>query len=361
MVGWLGALIWPQSASQRQVNDMNHVNNLTARHSLGVRAVFLMGLALSIPAQAQTDWASVERAVLQEEVRLDGRIEAVQQSTVSAQIAGTITALPVDVDDVVNQGDVIAQLDDTEPRARLNQAQANLTEAQAGLLDATQRVERIRPLSERGVASQAELDQAENQFNAAEARLAQARAAVEQAQEQLSYTRVVAPYGGIVTERHVELGETVSPSTPLLSGFSLEALRVVVSIPQRYADLARQQRRASVTLNDGRVLRTGEMTFFPYADSDTHAFRVRMALDEVNGGLFPGMLVRVGLPVGERSALWIPEQALVRRGELRGVYVLGQNDQQRLRQIRTGVRREGRIEVLAGLSEGERVALRGGQ
>ncbi len=324
-------------------------------------ALLLLLVSLSNPIQAQLNEALVERATITEEVRLDGRIEAVQQSTVSAQTSGTIVALPVDVDDVVNAGDLIVQLDDTEQRARLNQARGNLAEAEAALLDARQRVDRITPLALRGVASQAELDQAKNQLSAAEARLAQATAAVDQAEEQLSYTRVVAPYGGIVTERHVEVGEAVTPSTPLLSGFSLEALRVVVSIPQRYADLARQQRSATVTLNDGRVLETGEMTFFPYADPNTHAFRVRMDLTDTNGQLFPGMLVRVGLPVGERDALWIPQQALIRRGELRGVYVLDQQDHPRLRQIRTGMVSDGRIEVLAGLMEGERVAIRGVQ
>ena len=324
-------------------------------------ALFLLLGSLSNPIQAQLNEALVERATITEEVRLDGRIEAVQQSTVSAQTSGTIVALPVDVDDVVNAGDLIVQLDDTEQRARLNQARGNLAEAEAALLDARQRVDRITPLALRGVASQSELDQAKNQLSAAEARLAQATAAVDQAEEQLSYTRVVAPYGGIVTERHVEVGEAVTPSTPLLSGFSLEALRVVVSIPQRYADLARQQRSATVTLNDGRVLETGEMTFFPYADPNTHAFRVRMDLTDTNGQLFPGMLVRVGLPVGERDALWIPQQALIRRGELRGVYVLDQQDHPRLRQIRTGMVSDGRIEVLAGLMEGERVAIRGVQ
>ena len=309
-------------------------------------------------ASAQSQWVSVTQDVLIEEVRLDGRIEAVQQSTVSAQTSGTIVALPVDVDDVVNAGDLIVVLDDTEQQARLNQALANLSEAEASLVDARQRFERIGPLAERGVASQAELDQARNQLNAAQARFAQIEASVSQAQEQLSYTRVVAPYGGIVTERHVEVGEAVTPSTPLLSGFSLEALRVVVSIPQRYADLARQERRATVTLNDGRVLQTGEMTFFPYADPKTHAFRVRMDLTQTDGQLFPGMLVRVGLPVGERRALWIPKAAVVRRGELRGVYVLGDDETPRLRQIRIGVERDGRVEVLAGLREGERVTLR---
>lgn len=336
--------------------------NTMVIHRLPRTSLALLLLVLmSTPVIAESNEALVERAVITEEVRLDGRIEAVQQSTVSAQTSGIIVALPVDVDDVVAAGDLIVQLDDTEQRARLNQARGNFREAEASLLDARQRVARITPLAERGVASQAELDQAKNQLSAAEARLAQATAAVDQAEEQLSYTRVVAPYGGIVTERHVEVGEAVTPSTPLLSGFSLEALRVVVSIPQRYADLARQQRSATVTLNDGRVLNTGEMTFFPYADPNTHAFRVRMDLTDTNGELFPGMLVRVGLPVGERDALWIPENALVRRGELRGVYVIDQQDNHRLRQIRTGMARDGRIEVLAGLLEGERIAIRGVQ
>ncbi len=323
--------------------------------------LFVLTLTFWLPhltAFAQNEWVPVVRDVLTEEVRLDGRIEAVQQSTVSAQTSGTIIALPVDVDDVVNAGDLIVALDDTEQQARLNQALANLSEAEASMVDARQRFERIGPLAERGVASQAELDQARNQLNAAQARFAQAQASVSQAEEQLSYTQVMAPYGGIVTERHVEVGEAVTPSTPLLSGFSLEALRVVVSIPQRYADLARQQRRATVTLNDGRILRTGEMTFFPYADPKTHAFRVRMDLTQTDGQLFPGMLVRVGLPVGEHSALWIPKAAVVRRGELRGVYVLDDDDTPRLRQIRMGVERDGRVEVLAGLKEGERVTLK---
>lgn len=328
------------------------------------------GVALFVsttPLNAQTppsngaEWVRVESSSLVEYARLDGRIEAVQQSTVSAQTSGTVVAIPFDVDDVVSAGELIISLDDTEQRARANQAEANLAEAQAALTDARQRLERVGPLVERGVASQAELDQANNQFNAAQARLSQAQAAAEQAQEQLSYTKVLAPYGGIVTERHVEVGEAVNPGTPLLSGFSLEALRVTAAIPQRYADLARQNKSATVTLDDGRVLDTGEMTFFPYADPNTHSFRVRMPLTEPDGTLFPGMLVRVGLPVAQRQALWIPETALVRRGELRGVYVLDDNNQARLRQIRTGVTRNGQIEVLSGLSAGERVQVRGVQ
>ncbi len=299
--------------------------------------------------------AVVERSKLQETVHLDGVIEAVQQSTVSAQTGGTVRKLPFDVDDSVVAGDLIAQLEDSEQLSRLRQAQAGQEEAEAAFADARQRFERIEAVHERGLVSDQEFDQARNNLAAARARVERAKGAVSVAQEQFSYTRIEAPYDGILTERHVELGETVSPGQPLLSGLSLEQLRVVVNLPQRYAELARTERRAKVTLGDGRVLETGEMTFYPYADSQTHTFRLRMRLNEPNGSLFPGMLVKVSVPVTSREALWVPAGSLIHRSELRALYILDSDDQPRLRQVRTGVRDGERLEILAGASEGERV------
>ncbi len=319
--------------------------------------LFLVLFATLVSPAHANDRIAVERGPLVEHLRLDGVIEAVQQATVSAQTSGTIMELPFDVNDVVDAGELIVRLEDSEQRSRLNQAEANQLEAESGVQDAAQQFERISSLRERGVATQAEFDQARNALNAARARLVRAEAAVAEAQEQFDYTRIAAPYSGIVTERHVELGETVAPGAPLLSGFSLEALRVVVSIPQQYSQLVRQSRQAEVSLNDGRVLQTGEMTFFPYADPDTHSFVVRMSLDEPEGSLFPGMLVQVRVPVAEREALWIPASSLLRRGELRAVFVLDDNNRPRLRQVRVGVSDQGRLEVLAGLGEGERILL----
>ena len=315
--------------------------------------LWLLGVA---PLWA-SEWVVVERGALVEQVRLDGVIEAVQQSTVSSQTSGTVVELPFDVDDVVDAGALIARLDDTEQRARFNQAQANQTEAESSLDDAERQFSRIETLRERGVATQAEFDNARNALAAARARLARTQAAVAEAREQLDHTRITAPYSGIVTHRHVELGEAVSPGMPLLSGFSLQELRVVVSIPQQFAELARRERRAEVSLDDGRVLTTGQMTFFPYADPATHTFRLRMELTEPDGTLFPGMLVRVGIPVSEREVLLIPESALFQQGELRAVYVLDDEDRPRLRQVRIGARFDGKLEVLAGLDEGERIAV----
>ncbi|MDK8462150.1 efflux RND transporter periplasmic adaptor subunit [Marinobacter sp. SS13-12] len=314
-------------------------------------------LLLMVPALAasQPAFEAVERRSFHETIHLDGVIEAVQQSTVSAQTSGTVQRLPFDVDDSVAAGDVIVQLEDSEQRSRLRQAQAGLEEAEAALTDARQQFDRIEAVHERGLVSRQEFDQARNNLAAARARVERASAAVSEAQEQLSYTRVVAPYGGILTERHVELGESVNPGQPLLSGLSLEQLRVVVELPQKYAELARTERQALVTLTDGRVLETGDMTFYPYANPQTHTFRLRMRLNEPNGSLFPGMLVKVGVPVASREALWVPASSLIHRSELRAVFVLDDQDRPRLRQVRTGVRDNGRLEILAGLSEGERV------
>jgi len=308
------------------------------------------------------EWVTVERASLVESVRLDGRIEAVQESTVSAQTAGTIVELPYDVDDLVGAGELIARLDDTEQRARLEQAQANLEEAESGLEDARQRYQRIEPLAERGVASQSDLDQARNALNAARARVARARSAIEEAREQLDYTRVTAPYGGIITARHVEIGESVRPGQALLSGFALDPLRVVASVPQRYVDrIDDSGSELRVLLDDGRELTLGEITRFPFASAPGHGVTIRITIDNGDLGAYPGQLVRVLLPVERREALWIPAASLLRRSELRAVFVRADSGQPRLRQVRIGARQgddhDQRLEVLSGLAEGEQVAL----
>ena len=320
----------------------------------------LLGMALlAVPALAEVRVSTVERGTFEEVVQLDGLIEAVQQSTVSAQTSGKVMELPFDVDDSVPAGALIARLEDSEQQSRLAQAEAGLEEDRSGLSDARQRFRRIDELYDRGLVSRQEYDQANNNLASANARVERARSVVEEAEKQLSYTRVEAPYGGIVTERHVEIGEAVSPGQPLISGLSLEQLRVVVDLPQKYAGVARDQRRARVTLDDGRAIATGEMTFYPYANPGTHTFRVRMSLTEPNGTLFPGMLVKVSVPVSERQVILVPESSVIHRSELRAVFVMeGEGEgRPRLRQVRTGGRQGGQVEILAGLSEGERLVV----
>lgn len=290
------------------------------------------------------------------ERRLDGTIEAVNQGTVSAQTSGRVVAIEFDVNDFVPAGAVILRLRATEQRAGLSQAQAALTEATAREAEAQTRYQRIADMHARKVVPKAMLDEATANRDAAVARLQAARAALSSAREGLDYTEVRAPYAGIVTQRHVQVGESVAPGTPLVSGLSLQYLRVAVDIPQRVVEQVRRIGKAAVYVGERRVPAT-RLTIFPVATPQSNTFRARVDLPENAADLYPGMFVKVGFVVGEAQRLMVPESAVVHRSEVTGVYVWTPDGRTALRQVRLGHLIDGRYEIAAGLVAGDRIAL----
>lgn len=305
-------------------------------------------------AQLQVQVMSLETAPL--ERRVDGTIEAINQATVSAQTSGRITEINYDVNDFVPAGALIMKLRATEQRAGLQQAQAALQQAQTRAQETTQQFARVEGLYKDKVATKAEYDTALANRDAAQAQLNAARAGLSSASEGVAYTEVRAPYAGIVTKRLVQVGETVQPGTPLMSGVSLQYLRVNVELPQSVVEKVRAIRKAAIYVNDQRVEATS-FTVFPEADATTHTFRARANLPANATDLHPGMFVKVGLVVGEAERLLIPENALVTRSEVTAVYVRNKNNDLSLRQLRLGQRFGERVEVLAGLSVGDQVVL----
>jgi len=287
---------------------------------------------------------------------LDGTVEAVHQSTVSAQTAGRVSDIYFDVNDVVPQGALIVRIRSTEQVANLAQAEAALKEATAREAEAQTRYDRIRDMYQRRVVAKATYDEASAARDAAVARLSAARAGLEAAREGVAYTEVRAPYGGVVTQKYVQVGEAVAPGTPLMSGASLDALRVVAEVPQSLIEQARAARRAAVYVDGRRIESTG-LTVFPAAQPESNTFRARVELPKDVKGLAPGMFVKVGLVTGETERLLVPRAAIVERSEMRGVYVVAPDGRVTLRQVRLGHARGDRIEILAGLAPGESVAL----
>lgn len=301
----------------------------------------------------ETVRASLESAPL--ERIYDGRIEAVNQATVSAQTAGRVASIFYDVDDFVDAGAEILRFTDVEQRSALRRTQASLNEAIAGEKEATTELQRAEELFDKGSGSKRDLDRAGTGLEAATARVNAARSAVREAEQQVEYTIVRAPYPGIVTERFVQPGETVNVGQPLMSGLSLDALRVAADIPQRVAAEVRKRKLAFVITESERIEPTA-LTIFPFANEATNTFRVRLELPVGEAVGFPGMFVKVAFVVGESQRLLIPETALARRSEVSGVYVVDDDNTVRFRQVRTGNRFDHRIEILSGLQAGERVA-----
>lgn len=289
---------------------------------------------------------------------LDGDVEAINRTTLSAQTQGQVEAILFDVDDYVEAGQVVIRLKDTEQQAGLNQAKADLKEAAARLTEAQDNYQRTRDLSGRKLASQAQLDKATAALKSARARKDAAEARRVKATEQFEYTRIKAPYSGIVTQRHVEVGEIASPGQKLMSGLSLDQLRVSVDMPQRLIPVVREQGKARILLPGGETIQGTDLTIFPFADQASNTFQVRVDLPRGVKGLFPGMFVKTGFVTGVKHELVVPQEAVVYRSEVTAVYVVDKGGRVHFRHIRAGQpASDGMISVIAGLSPGEAVAV----
>ena len=342
---------------------MNNQKTPARRCARATRYGALLALALAPLATLganELTTVSVASERVARERSFDGIVEAERRSTVSAQVAARIEEIPFDVDDYVERGDIIVRFRDQAAAADLKQAEAAAQEARARLEEARSNHTRIQALYEQKRVSSADMDRATADLQSARARVEAADGALLAARERYENTLVRAPFEGIVVERHAELGEMATVGTPLMTGLSLEHLRVVVDVPQSDVGALRGGGEAWVDLPDGKSLPAEHIRIFPYADPATHTFRVRMRLAEGQHGIYPGMWVKVRFHTGEDQVLPVPASAVITRSELTAVYVMGDDGALRLRQVRLGrALPDGRIAVLAGLDAGERVVTDG--
>ncbi|PNH97877.1 efflux RND transporter periplasmic adaptor subunit [Vibrio diazotrophicus] len=319
-------------------------------------------LTLSIAAAlASTGYANAEQASeryivksesLAQVVQLDGVVQPINQGTVASQTSGRIVGLNVDVNDYVKKGTVLLEISAVQQSASLDAAQAQLASAIAQDREAQAQVKRYRQLFPKGAISQDVMDSAEARARSASAAVKSAQAAVAQAKESLGYTSVTAPYDGVVTQRHVELGETVAPGTPLVSGFSIDKLRVETEIPQRYQPSVSDVAQFEVVSPQGERILPTQYSLFSYADPQSHTFKIRLNLPEDISTFVPGMWVKTEFHYGNRDTILIPNSSVVRRAELSSVYRI-QDDSRVLNPVRLGQTYGDYTEVLSGLEEGD--------
>lgn len=290
---------------------------------------------------------------------VEGLVEAVKQATVSSQIAGRIIELKFDVGDYVQKGTVIARIDESVVGQQVAGSRAQVDQARALLDNARAQYERAKQLFAQKFISQAALDKSTAEYKAAQAQASASLAGAGEAAATRRFATIVAPFSGVVSARHIELGEMAQPGKPLLTGFDPKDLRVEVSVPEYKLPAVREQARAMVEIPSiNKWVKATQVTVLPAADVKTHVSRVRLALPEDVRDVYPGMFARAHFAVGRAKKLLVPAAAVLRRSELTAVYVVGAQDQVQLRQVRLGEPvGEGQIEVLAGVMPGEKVAL----
>jgi RND family efflux transporter MFP subunit len=324
--------------------------------------LILLAAAPLAAAFAQPATTPVELRDVDEVYAADGVVEAVRQSTVAAQIAGRIVELGADVGDRVVKGQVLARIDDRQAAQVVASSEAQIARATADLANARSTLDRNRKLLEKQYISQAAVDRAQAEHDAAAAALAAARAGTGAATAARSHTVIAAPFSGVIAERPVQLGEMAQPGRPLFAMFDPGDLRVLASVPEDVIARVRTGAKgASAELSAlGRTVPARSVTVLPSADARTHTKLVRLDLPDGDAtkGAYPGMFARALFPIGSASKLVIPARSVAYRSEVAGAYVVTPAGEIRFRQLRLGEKTaDGGIEVLAGLRAGERVAL----
>jgi membrane fusion protein, multidrug efflux system len=294
----------------------------------------------------------------------EGVVEAVRQTVVAAQVAGAVVALQVRAGDTVVAGQVLMRLDARAADQTAAAGAAQARAARATLEVATREFERQQQLFAQGYISQAALDRAEAHYKSAQADASAQGASAGAARSQSDLYVVKAPYGGVVANVAVVLGEMAMPGRPLLTLYDPGALRVTAAIPQTAvarlsAPLELQAEIPGATA--GRV-RPRRVQVLPTVDVASHTLELRLDLPAGTIAV-PGMFARAWLPGAGAGTdagatrLFVPSQSLLRRAEVAAVYVIGRDGKPLLRQVRPGRNEGGQVEILSGVAAGERVAL----
>ena len=291
----------------------------------------------------------------------DGVVQAVRQTAVAAQVAGAVVSLEVKAGDAVKAGQVLLRLDARAAEQTAAAGAAQLQAARAAQEVAVKEFERQKQLFQESYISQAALDRVEAQYKATQAQASAQRAAAAAARTESGFYVVRAPYAGVVSDVSVVLGDMAMPGRPLLTVYDPRGLRVSVTVPQSAAAAWTPGQAVQLDLPGtalGRITPVNAQAL-PTVDPATHTLELRLDLPAGLPGVAPGMFARAWLSVGRNAGtrLFVPARAVVPRAELTGVYVLGVDGRALLRQVRLGRPQGDSVEVLAGVSAGERVVL----
>jgi multidrug efflux pump subunit AcrA (membrane-fusion protein) len=324
-----------------------------------------------------------------DELEAPGSVIAVSTAQVAARTMSTVMQVAVREGDCVKRGQLLAQLDERELASHRSAAQAGAQGATAGVAQATKALvaaqaqadvmqktydrysylkeqksvspQEFDEIAAKQQAEQANLEQVKAALRQAEAGSAQAESEANAAESVASYARIVAPFDGRVIRRTVEPGSLVSPGMPLFVVEDASRYQLEATLPAEATAFLKKTASARVQLDalqqkslSGKV---AEME--AGADPTSHTLKARIDLPKETG-VQSGMFGRASFSRGEKQALLIPSTALVDRGQLRGIYAVGDGGLLHWRVVTVGKNTAGMFEVLSGLNDGDVVVLNPG-
>lgn len=311
-----------------------------------------------------------------------GTVRARTASTLASKVMGFVREVRAQPGDTVTAGQVLVVIDSRDLESGLEQARAAEQEARSGIAEADNAVaaakaqlslaqitfKRMEDLFQKKSISHQEYDEARARLQTAEAahqmalsrraqldaKIAQARQAVETASVLRSYAEIRAPFAGIVTEKRVEQGQMATPGTPLLTIEQAGGYRLEAPVEESMLGHVRRGQAVEVLIDaSGQTLKGRIDEIVPAIDPSSRAFTVKASIPS-GPGIRSGLFGRLRIARGSHPALVVPSDAIIKRGELQSVLV-AEGGVARSRMITSGLVRDGLVEVLSGLQAGEKI------
>jgi RND family efflux transporter MFP subunit len=291
-------------------------------------------------------------------ISASGKVEAVQNANLSTRMMGFVNNIHVKVGDQVKKGQLLISIHSADISAQKAQASASITEAMAYLKNTEKDYNRFKALFDDNSATQKEMDDMTANFEMAKARLDAANQLKNQANAQLSYSNIIAPFSGIITGKYTNKGAMANPGIPLLSIETPGKFHVVAMVPE--SEIVNIKTSSDVTVRVKSINKTikGKVTEISTSAQNTGGqYLVKVVLDTTVAHLLSGMFATVQFPVKNNrttpGVVLVPVSAIVTNGGLKGIYTVSEQNTAILRWLRLGKTYGNKIEVLSGLTSEE--------
>lgn len=293
-------------------------------------------------------------------VTASGKIEAENSANLSTRMMGYVTKIHVQVGQKVGAGQLLVSINNTDLQAKKAQVDASIHQATAGYNNAKKDYDRFVNLFKQQSASQKELDDITARYEMAKAGLEGARQMRNEILAQFSYSNITAPFSGVVTNTFVKEGDMANPGMPLVSLEGASKLQVTAMVSENDIVSIKKGMTVNVLVKSSNVTLTGKVSEVSISAANTGGqYLVKVNLDKTDASVLSGMFVNVQFPVAnktqtvETNRILVPENALVKQGQLSGIYTIATGNIAILRWLRTGKTFGNQVEVLSGLSANE--------
>ena len=289
-----------------------------------------------------------------------GSIQGHRRSVISTKIMGQVLSVDVDAGDRVSEGQPLMKIKSDDLDAKKSQVKANKIEAQAALKNVEINYNRMKELFASKSATQKEMDDIEAAYTMANARVRAIEEMEKEVDDAISYSDILSPFNGSVVQKMTEVGNTAAPGMPLLMVEDMSSIKVVLNVPETEIHLFTKNASIKVDIDAADIHTTASVTqISPSGRPGSRQYEVQADLKSPTSAdrdrIRSGMFARATISNGVRKMIAVPDSLILKRGQLEGIYTVIPGDLTVLRWIRTGRTTDGRVEILSGLAEGDRV------